>query len=458
MKCIGKMALHTSVEIEKSLVSIGFETLDRDLFNAEKCYKPLGQTGIKHARCQTGWIKCEKEKGVYDFAWLDNIVNNLLGEGVKPWFSVSFGNPLYMDNVSNPPCVGCVPILYGDETKEAWLNYVRRLTEHFKDRVTHYEIWNEPDNNGFWYPGKCDPVMYARMVKETGGEIRKIMPDCRIGACMSRFNFDYFDKFASSLSDGDIDFMAVHAYGLCPELNYAENIKNMRRILDNYGIGGVEIWQGESGCPSHFPKHHWLSPKNEGSERQQAVWQLRRYFLDASEDLSLSSFFQMADMWESEYITADRVEVRPAPHGILNGLTYTPKKSFETISRLANFFSGDIKPFDNYFAGGFITDRLAGSSRQCMAFEKNGYAYYAYYVPYDLQDEEPIRYGFWVNFTNTGRTEIKNPVLLDMYNGCIYEVENYENSEAFMKISDLPYSDYPMVICDRNALEIIPEN
>lgn len=456
MKCIGKMALHTSAEIEKSFVSIGFETLDRDMFNAEKCYGPLGQTGIKYARCQTGWIKCEKEKGVYDFAWLDDIVNNLLKEGVEPWFSVTFGNPLYMDNISNPACVGCIPILYGDEAMEAWLNYARRLTEHFKDRVTHYEIWNEPDCNQFWYPGTCDAAMYARVVTETGSAVREVMPECKIGACMSRFNFDYFDKFASSISDGDIDFMAVHTYGICPELNYTENIKNMRRILKRYGINGVEIWQGESGCPSHFPKNHWLNPKNEGSERQQAVWQLRRYFLDASQNLALSSFFQMADMWENRYIKAREALDRPAPHGILNGLTYTPKKSFETISRLANFFSGDIKPFDNYFAGGVDGDTLAGCASRCMAFEKDGCAYYAYYVPYDLQDEEPIRRGFWVDFGNSDKNRINNPVLLDMYNGCIYEIENYENTETMMRITDLPYCDYPMVICDRNALEIIP--
>lgn len=163
----------------------------------------------------------------------------------------------------------------------------------------------------------------------------------------------------------------------------------------------------------------------------------------------------MADMWENTYAKAREVLEKPAPHGILNGLTYTPKKSFETISRLANFFSGDIKPFDNYFSGGVLNDTAASCSRRCMAFEKDGDAYYAYYIPYNLQDEEPIRQGFWVDFHNTGKTKIKNPVLLDMYTGCIYEIENYENTETLMRISDLPYCDYPMVICDKKALEII---
>ena len=61
MKKIGRLKTYTSKEIENSYVSIGFECLDRDLFNPEKCYDLLAESGVKYARCQTGWAKCEKE-------------------------------------------------------------------------------------------------------------------------------------------------------------------------------------------------------------------------------------------------------------------------------------------------------------------------------------------------------------------------------------------------------------
>ena len=38
MQKIGKLKIHTSAEIEQSCVSIGFECLDRELFDAGKCY------------------------------------------------------------------------------------------------------------------------------------------------------------------------------------------------------------------------------------------------------------------------------------------------------------------------------------------------------------------------------------------------------------------------------------
>ena len=77
MKSIGKLKTYKSSEITKSRVSIGFECMDRGLINPDKCYVPLAESGIKYARVQTGWAICEKEKGKYDWTWLDGIVNKL---------------------------------------------------------------------------------------------------------------------------------------------------------------------------------------------------------------------------------------------------------------------------------------------------------------------------------------------------------------------------------------------
>ena len=71
MKKIGFLKTFTSREIEKSFISIDFGCLDRELFNPDKCYDSLFKTGVKFARCQTGWNRCEKQKGVFTFEWLD---------------------------------------------------------------------------------------------------------------------------------------------------------------------------------------------------------------------------------------------------------------------------------------------------------------------------------------------------------------------------------------------------
>lgn len=75
---LGQLKTKKSKEIKDSIVSVGFETLDRDTFDPNDIYDFLGESGIKYARVQTGWLKCEKVPGQYDWAWLDSIVNNLL--------------------------------------------------------------------------------------------------------------------------------------------------------------------------------------------------------------------------------------------------------------------------------------------------------------------------------------------------------------------------------------------
>lgn len=140
----------------------------------------LQKTGVKYARCQTGWAKCEKEKGVYDFSWLDSITDNLIRRGIKPWFNVGFGNPIYMDNIPNETAVGCVPLFYGDETVNAWKNYIHALTEHFSSRVQYYEIWNEANTEHFWYPQKPSGKEYAKLVNMTAHIIRTVQPDSKI--------------------------------------------------------------------------------------------------------------------------------------------------------------------------------------------------------------------------------------------------------------------------------------
>jgi len=179
MRKIGKIKIFKSSEIKNSYVSIGFECLDRDLFKPEMCYDLLSQTGVKYARCQTGWAKCEKEKGIYSFEWLDAVVDNLLERGITPWFNVGYGNPIYMPDAPNATAVGCVPLYYGSETLDAWEHYIKSLAEHYKGRVTHYEIWNEPECLSFWYPKKPDGAEYARFVNLTSDIIRKINPWCQ---------------------------------------------------------------------------------------------------------------------------------------------------------------------------------------------------------------------------------------------------------------------------------------
>ena len=146
---IGSIHNVTSREVTESPLGLGFEKLDRDIFDPSVAYDYVAATGIKWARIQSGWARTEKQPGVYDFAWLDAVVDNLISCGCRPWICLCYGNGLYDANAARIfGATGCPPI-DTDEQRTAWHRYVVATVSRYRGRVEHFEIWNEPDG-GTW--------------------------------------------------------------------------------------------------------------------------------------------------------------------------------------------------------------------------------------------------------------------------------------------------------------------
>ena len=459
MKKIGTIKIRTSLEVEKSFMGIGFETLDREMFRPEMCYGHLAKTGAKFARCQTGWFRCEKEKGVYDFAWLDEVVDNLLAIGVKPWFNVGYGNPVYMDDISNEYAVGCVPLYYGEEALQGWRNYVFALAEHFKGRVDEYEIWNEPDLDGhwFWYPAERNAKDYAMLVRLSGNIIREIIPEAKIGMNIAHVsNLEYTAEVANHLSHGDIDFVTYHYYNRLPEAPYFErDFPKFKNIFISRGFD-VEFWQGETGFPSWSYSPHYIVYEGFESERAQAVWHLRHAIVDLSHGAKRYSLFQIADMWEKTYKTAASTIEKPVAHGILNGKVYTPKQSYTAFTRLSALLSGDVKPTERKFGGSVIDlhgdKNLWAYQQMCakfLSFERNGKPFYVFYIPANVLNDEGEEQGLitWLPAL------IENPVVIDTYTGEVFDVSENKQKDLH-SYKNLVIRDYPMIICDKTVFDI----
>jgi len=453
MRYLGQMKTYHSHEIPADCsVGIGFECIDRDMIKPEKCYNPLAACGAKYARCQTGWAKCEREKGVYNWGWLDDIVNNLLSRGVIPWFNVGYGNPAYMPHTPNPTGVGCMPLLYEDYVVEGWKNYVRALAEHFKGRVTHFEIWNEPDIVHFWYPGEPDAAAYAELIRLTGGIIRSVIPDARIGACTSSNpKHEYVSKLFENLSPADLDFYCFHTYKQYPEeLMNTGFYSSIIAIAKEKGMNHLDFWMGEGGHASWHPVYHRACKGGGGSEHRQAVWQLRRFLLDFKIGLKLTSQFQIADMMERPYqMATSLIQNTPARQGILNGLIYTPKKAHDTMSRLSVILSGKRE---------IIEDQLQISTPKhdydpiILSYLREGKEVNIYWLPIPIEEERPLlKKATQVKLLSDA---IKNPMVIDLFTGIVLEPEDCEWNPETRVISGLPIGEYPILICDKDTFEV----
>ena len=142
MKCVGTLAPRSVKDIRSSNWTLGCETLDRDFANFDEYKRFLAPLGIKTIRLQAGWAKCEKEKGKYDFAWLDRIIDYARAEGLSILLETDYGNPIY-EGGGGWDLAGGFPT--SEEGLAAWDAWVDAISRHFAKRVRDWAMWNEPD-------------------------------------------------------------------------------------------------------------------------------------------------------------------------------------------------------------------------------------------------------------------------------------------------------------------------
>ena len=279
---LGKIKPRLAKEIVSSSWSIGGETLDRDFAVYANYKKFLGPLGTKHIRLQAGWAKCEKKPGVYDWAWLDEIVNDALAQGVQPWLETSYGNSIYPGGGGTGLGAG---LPKSPEALRAWDAWVKALMTHFKDRVHEWEIWNEPDGGH-----GITASEFAEFHLRTATIIRAEQPTARIYAfALANPGKTEFIETVLKLAKergqlGLIDAITVHGYPPNPD---HIGIDLVRRVAARYSPT-IEIRQGETGAPSGetvgaLRELSW-------TELKQAKWDLRRMLANHGKDVPFNLF------------------------------------------------------------------------------------------------------------------------------------------------------------------------
>lgn len=285
---IGTIAVHPASELGRSLWSIGCECLDRGYGNFDNYQAYLGSLGIASARIQSGWARCEQQKGRYDFTWIDRIVDGMRGQGVQPWINLGYGNPLYGAQK------GLGAKIFTDRaTMDAWLRFVEAIVTRYKDKVHEWEVWNEP-NLG---ENRKDHQAYASLLSQTVEVIRRIQPRAEIIAMsLSRMPLGYTRNVLDLLRErgqlGLIDYVSFHPYHENPD-DATAGILALDSLVRTYDPR-IRLFQGESGCPSTLEWGHALR-YYEWSEYSQAKWIIRRMVNDWMMGLR-SSIFTFVDL------------------------------------------------------------------------------------------------------------------------------------------------------------------
>jgi hypothetical protein len=95
--------------------------------------------GVKWTREEFHWNWVEQKQGEYDWSFFDQLVDTANDHGISV-----YGLVLLLDRMEQAA-------RSTDEFIEHYCNYLRVLVGRYKDRIKHWEIWNEP--NIFFWPG-----------------------------------------------------------------------------------------------------------------------------------------------------------------------------------------------------------------------------------------------------------------------------------------------------------------
>lgn len=460
LKLIGKVKPKHSSEVKSSKLGIGFEKLDRNVFDPEKAYDKVAETGVKWIRLQSGWARTEKEKGIYDFSWLDSVVDNLLKRGLVPWICLCYGNSLYDEEAAKVfGAVGCPPI-HTDEQKTAWKNYVEALVEHFRGRITYYEVWNEPDGPWCWKHG-VNAKELGEFTLETAKHIKATEPSCKVvGGVICLRNLYYINTALATGMWKYIDAISFHEYTPFDEY-VPERVESLRALAHLYNPN-IEIIQGESGSQSRSDGAGALKG-GAWTEKKQAKQLLRHAIMDIISDVKFTSYFSCMDMIEALNGTVGDVSsyLDYGYFGILraefdeNGFSsgeYTPKISYTALQTISSMLSDDYKIVEmpilftqqNYSPRTFSLEP-SRSDFITAGFEKpNGSHAFVYWYKADLMTTD---YEGTVSMQVCGLgSDIK---LVDMLDGSIYELRDdmiEDLGDGCYRINQLPTKDYPMAL------------
>jgi len=457
---IGTIASRNASEIESSNWIIGCETLDRDFTDYDQYKDYLNPLGIKLLRMQGGWSKTEKVKGVYDWAWLDHIIDDATNRGLKIWLQTSYGNALY-------PQGGGVNLGAGiprsKEALQAYHKWVEAMVLRYKSKVFEWEIWNEPN---FGNNIENTPELIAEFNIKTAENIRKHQPNARIsGLAIGHFDYNYVDEFlkyiAKKRKSKLFDYLTYHDYVYNPDSNDF-HVYQLKELLKKYAPN-VKLRQGENGAPSAKGDGRGALGDYDWTELSQAKWDIRRMLGNLGNDVECSIFGIIEIAYTSGPIKKMNYK------GIIKSdetkKVLGPKMAYYAIQNLTSVFDSSLLRV-NDLKHTFNIDRAGKGENRYSISTDRGVSVYGYqhkitkkqvYTIW-MNDIIPMNFNEFKTLTFIfSNANFENPVFVDLLTGKVYEIPSnqWSKKENVYTFRNIPIYDSPVLIADRSLIKIM---
>ena len=176
-----------------------------------------------------------------DFKFADKIVSECQKKKIK--LSLVLGSGMSCITLNTPK---------NEREANKFVRLVAKIARRYKNKVSAYEIWNEPNVAYFWRGNFKD---FIELLRRSSFAIKKEASKSLVGfslAYISGFH-KHFKKIVSKQTLSNVDFFGMHGYPGSLDRgdfrSYRERILNIRDILKKVDCD-IQVWATETGYVS----------------------------------------------------------------------------------------------------------------------------------------------------------------------------------------------------------------
>jgi hypothetical protein len=223
----------------------------------------LAEMGARWIRFDVKWeVVQNRGAGSYDFSRYDELTAAARARGFE-----ILGTLAYAPQWARSP-VCATSFMCEPRDPNEYALWAAETVAHFKGRITHWELWNEPNITGFWKP-RPSPAHYAALVKAAYPRIKAANPDAFVlagatspapddGTQIDEVTF-LRETYANG-AQGSFDAWSHHPYthpappgNVHPDCAWYEiygTKVSIRSLMADNGDGAKQVWGTEFGPPS----------------------------------------------------------------------------------------------------------------------------------------------------------------------------------------------------------------
>jgi len=256
---VGTSTKPYGIALGGTLDKLNKNQLDSELQNLESI-------GVRWIRIDIAWPAVQPSSSAqYNWSSTDRIVSAASSYHLQVLGTLAYTPDWAAAKNCNNSGQKCAPASNND-----FANFATSAAKRYKDNgVAAWEVWNEPNNQGFWMPAP-DPTAYTALLKTTYSAIKSVNPAVPIlagslgssdGQPTSINPVTFLSGMYASGAHGYFDILGFHPYSY-PDLPLTEDTWNTWSMMDTLspsirsvmvanGDTDTKIWITEYGAPTN---------------------------------------------------------------------------------------------------------------------------------------------------------------------------------------------------------------